>query len=113
MLASVPPAVLEEARKFHDMVEGLLAQAPSSHIVPPAQTRAARREGRGAFPAPEQLPEFETRTVRGRDGNDIALRVFVPENPTGAYFHIHGGGWVLGAHDMQDLGLRAVADRAG
>jgi acetyl esterase/lipase len=113
MLVPVPADAVEEAKKFNDMVEDLLAKAPSLHTLPPEVTRATRREGRGTFPAPEFLPEFETRSLRGRGGNDIALRVFVPEDPKGAYLHIHGGGWVLGAHDMQDLALRAVADRAG
>jgi len=113
MLVPVPAEAIEEAKRFNDMVEDLLSKAPSIHTLAPEVTRSSRVEGRGAFPAPETLPEFETRSIRGRGGDEIALRVLVPEEPKGAYLHIHGGGWVLGAHDMQDLALRAVADRAG
>jgi acetyl esterase/lipase len=47
-------------------------------------------------------------------GGVLKVRVLPPEGAaTGAYLHIHGGGWVLGAADEQDLLLEAVADATG
>jgi len=47
------------------------------------------------------------------DGNDIPLRIIAPDTARGVYLHIHGGGWVLGAADMQDPMLEQIADTTG
>ena len=44
----------------------------------------------------------------------IRLRVVAPERAaTGVYLHMHGGGWALGAADMQDPALRDIARATG
>jgi acetyl esterase len=43
----------------------------------------------------------------------ITLRVIAPARSRGAYLHIHGGGWVLGAADQQDGLLEQLADGTG
>lgn len=83
-----------------------------SWAAPPAAIRQLRREGRGAFPAPVLSPRATTLTIEGRHG-PIDLRIIAPEAPRGVYLHIHGGGWVLGAADLQDAWLERFADRAG
>jgi len=103
--------LLEESRNLNAMIERLLAAAPSIHTVPPEVTRAMRAEGKGIFPAPIRLEEGQNRTIPGPAG-DIRLRVFVPERIEGAYLHIHGGGFVLGGADEQDLLLHTIAGRA-
>lgn len=103
--------MLEESRNLNAMIEKLLAGLPSVHTVDPATTRAQRASGSGPFPAVTKLPEAQTRRIPGPAG-DLALRVFVPPEVRGAYLHIHGGGWVLGAADQQDLLLHALATRA-
>jgi len=55
----------------------------------------------------------ETRSIEGKDGNIIPLRVIAPHTPRGVYLHIHGGGWVLGGADMQDPMLERIADNTG
>ncbi|HUQ39399.1 MAG TPA: alpha/beta hydrolase [Acidimicrobiales bacterium] len=105
------PEELSETRRFNAYVEDLLAKSPSIHTVPPAETRQARREGRGAFPAPVILDEGKNRTVPGRNG-EVPIRVFVPPAVQGIYFHIHGGGWTLGAADGGDVGLWRIATEA-
>jgi acetyl esterase/lipase len=52
----------------------------------------------------------QTRTIAGKDGNEIRLRVIAPPQPRGIYLHLHGGGWVLGGADMQDPMLERIAD---
>jgi acetyl esterase len=59
------------------------------------------------------LPEARWEHIPGRAG-DIAARIIEPEGePQGVYLHFHGGGWVLGAADLQDPGLKAAADGTG
>lgn len=79
---------------------------------PPAVIRQMRREGRGAFPAPVLSPRARTMTIDGPHG-PIGLRIIAPEAPRGVYFHIHGGGWVLGSVEQQDPWLERFADRDG
>jgi acetyl esterase/lipase len=47
-------------------------------------------------------------------GGEIRLRVLRPEGDVaGVYLHIHGGGWVLGKADEQDVRLLALAESTG
>lgn len=102
-----------ETRAFNLELERLLATVPSVHTVPPAQTRRDRREGTGIFPAPQFLPEARTLSIPGPAG-EIPLRIIAADGPaTGIYLHFHGGGWTLGANDMQDPRLKRLADATG
>jgi len=107
----VSDEIVEESRNLNAMIEQFLATVPSVHTLAPAVTRAQRTAGSGVFPAPFKLEECTTRMIAGAAGN-IPLRVLVPEHADGAYLHIHGGGWVLGAADQQDLLLHTLATRA-
>jgi acetyl esterase/lipase len=55
---------------------------------------------------------FEERTIPGRAG-PIRLRVCVPERPRGVYLDIHGGGFFMGAPEMDDAANAALAKHAG
>ncbi|HVH62512.1 MAG TPA: alpha/beta hydrolase, partial [Candidatus Dormibacteraeota bacterium] len=104
---------IEEARKFNGELEALIATVPPVISVPPDVSRKLRREGKGIFPAPVFLDDARDVEVAGRSG-PIRVRVIRPEGrPTGIYLHIHGGGWTLGAHDMQDVALKQLADQTG
>jgi acetyl esterase/lipase len=105
--------LLAETRAFNAELERLLATMPSVHTVPPEETRRARREGRGIFPAPVFLPHARTMEIDG-PGGPIPLRILAPERePAGAFLHIHGGGWTLGENDMQDPRLDRLARETG
>ncbi len=94
-------------------IEALLATVPSIQTIPVDVSRQTRREGKGAFPAPVYLDEAENVEVPGRAG-PIKIRIIRPsQKAAGIYLHIHGGGWTLGAGDMQDILLKTVADLAG
>jgi len=59
------------------------------------------------------LPEARTIEIAGPSG-PIPLRVIAPERePTGAFLHIHGGGWTLGDADGQDPRLARLAGETG
>ena len=104
---------LVEARALNAQVESFLATVPSVHTVPVALTRQARREGKGAFPPLIFVDEAEDVEIPGRAG-PIKVRVVRPPlQAVGIYLHVHGGGWTLGAGDMQDVLLKTVAEVAG
>jgi acetyl esterase len=105
---------LEEMRAFNTALEAKLATLQPAHMVPPEVTRLARREGRSIFPAPVFLPAARDVQIPGR-GGPIRLRVIAPVEgaPVGVYLHLHGGGFVLGAADEQDVLLQELADASG
>ena len=76
-------------------------------------TREARRQGRGrsrrrsSHPGRGPSASPAATATRSRCGS---LR---PAQPRGVYLHIHGGGWVLGAADLQDPLLEQIADNTG
>jgi acetyl esterase/lipase len=105
--------MLADTRRFNAALEVLLAGMPPVYTVDPALTREARREGKGPFPAPVYLQEARWERIAGRQG-EVPLRVVEPAgDPQGAYLHMHGGGWVLGAADLQDVALKDAADATG
>jgi len=95
-----------EARAFNAELERLLAAMPKVHEVPPEVTRRARREGRGILPPPVYLDNARTADAAG-----VPVRIFEPPEPQGAYLHIHGGGWTIGAADLQDPYLWELAQQ--
>jgi acetyl esterase/lipase len=112
-LVPVTEAMLEETRRVNAEVEAQLATVPSVHTLEPAVTRAEREAGRGWSGPVMRSERAVTRTIPG-PGGPISLRMMLPQGDVGGVFlHIHGGGWVLGAADQQDLLLVAVADLLG
>jgi acetyl esterase len=106
-------AALAEAREFNAELERVLAKQRHVCDVPPEETRRARREGRSIWGPPVYLPQARDLTIPGRAG-DIRLRVLAPEgDAAGVYFHIHGGGWVLGRCDEYDERLWAMVEATG
>jgi acetyl esterase len=99
---------MEETRAFNEQLRAMLASLPAVESIPPVVTRRLRYEGKGVFPPPEFLPH-----ARWVDANGVRLRVLVPEEPRGVYLHLHGGGWTIGAADLQDVGLWALAQETG
>ncbi len=104
--------MLAETRAFNQALEAILATQPAIHTLPPEETRRARREGRGVFPPLVFVEQARTLSIPGRAG-EIALRILEPEQPRGAYLHIHGGGWTIGSADGQDVLLWEIAQATG
>jgi acetyl esterase/lipase len=100
--------VLEETLAFNEQVRALMAQLPAIESVPPALTRRARYEGSGVLPAPVFLPQAEW-----QDWDGVRVRVLAPDEPRGTYLHLHGGGWTIGAADLQDPLLWELAKASG
>ncbi len=108
-----PNAISDDTAKLNEQLVGLLTPLPEWWVVGAEVTRDARRRGDGPFPLAVKSPRARTITITGKDGNEIPLRVIAPANPRGVYLHIHGGGWVLGASDLQDPMLERIADNTG
>jgi len=109
----VQQADIDEARAFNEQLESLIATQPPVNTLPPELSRRARREGKGIFPPPVFLEEARDIEIAGR-GGPIKVRLIRPDRkPAGIYLHIHGGGWTLGAHDMQDVSLKLLANETG
>jgi len=105
--------MLDETRTFNAALEQMIQGLPPVHTVPAEQTRRERRESGGIFPPPVYLPEARWERIEGRAG-EVPLRIVEPEGEArGAYLHVHGGGWTLGAADLQDPSLKAAADATG
>jgi acetyl esterase/lipase len=108
-----PDTLLAETRGFNAELERRLATIPAVNTVPPAESRLARREGRGIFPAPVYVPEARTIEIEGPRG-PVTLRIIAPEGEAkGTFLHVHGGGWTLGESDGQDVRLQRLARDTG
>jgi acetyl esterase/lipase len=103
-----PEAIASETQEFNDDLERRLAAMPTIVEVPAAIVRAARADGTSIFGPVIRIDAGLDRTIPGPAG-PIPLRIFRPEGSRGAFLHIHGGGWALGAHDQQDLLLDVVS----
>jgi acetyl esterase len=108
-----PSATSAETAKLNQDLIDLMTGLPEWWVVGAEATREARRRGDGPFPVAAKSHRARTIMISGNDGHQIALRIIAPDHPRGVYLHIHGGGWVLGAADMQDPMLESLADNTG
>jgi acetyl esterase len=105
-------AVSDETRAFNQELRTLLMAQPNTSDLTPEQVRRARREGKSWMGPVVHSEHAETITIDG-PGGDLELRVINAGTSNGVYLHIHGGGWVLGAADLSDVGNEAMATAAG
>jgi acetyl esterase/lipase len=104
---------IDEARAFNAKLDAILASMPPLDTVAPELTRQQRRAGTPIAPAPVFLRGALDIEVPG-PVSPIKVRIIHPDQkPTGIYLHLHGGGWTLGAHDMQDEALKLLANETG
>lgn len=106
-------AIAEDTAKLNDTLVQLMTGLPEWWVTGAETAREGRRRGLGPFPMAPKSPRARTIAIPGRDGNEIPLRVIAPDQARGVYLHIHGGGWVLGAADLQDTMLAQLADNTG
>jgi acetyl esterase/lipase len=108
-----PSAIDDEIRLQNAQIVAKLAGLPDQWSVPLDLVRERRRRGLGPFPPMPKSRRAETLSIEG-PGGDLPLRIIAPpDRPRGVYFHIHGGGWTLGAADEQDPWLDRLAERCG
>ena len=107
-------AIPEEAIKLNSRIIEELSAAKDMWQFTAKDIRRLRQEGRGPFPAQELDAAAETITIDGLHG-PIDLRILKPQSRSakGTYLHIHGGGWMLGSIDGQDIKMREIAESCG
>ena len=105
-------AVSDETRAFNTELRAILLAQPRTSTQTPQRIREVRRSG-DSWLGPV-VHSHHARTIRiVGPGGDLDLRIIEPHaDPAGVYFHIHGGGWVLGASDLSDMGNEAMARAA-
>lgn len=106
-----PDAVSDETRAFLRRFEAAMAGAPTAVNTPIPVLRAARAAGSAALPI-VRLDSAVSDSISGPSGA-IGIRRFSPENADGAFLHFHGGGFVMGGPDQQDVMLDRLARETG
>lgn len=104
-----PSAIPAETRALNEEMVRRLDAEPEGLTI--QEVRARRLQGIGAFPVAPKSPRAETITIDGPAG-PIDLRVIAPKSPRGIFFHIHGGGWSIGAPELNDPLLESIANGA-
>ena len=107
-----PASIEPETQAFLERFAAATKDAPSAVNTPIPLLREARARGSAALPAPVRLPTGETCEIPGPAGA-ITLRIFRPAVSHGAYLHYHGGGFVMGGPDQQDVMLEQIARETG
>lgn len=103
-------AIDEETNAFNHQIEQDLSELPPLWETGPVAARQAREEGKSIFGPLVLSPRATTRKITTSEDREIGLRIFLPpENAKAVYFHIHGGGWVLGGNHHQDPRLEALS----
>ena len=101
-----PGAVSAETHAFN--------AALRANAGPPlAEVGVEAMRGAGRMPKPPFAAKAETRFIPGPEGGQLPIRVIAPDNPRGAYLHLHGGGLIFGSADGQDPMLEAIAAATG
>jgi acetyl esterase len=99
-----PEAVSAETRAFNEGLKSRMSAAP-----PLAD---AKPDAPSPFPVAPTSPRAKMRTVSA-GGRSVEVRVLAPDNPRGAYLHLHGGGLVMGTTAQSDPMLERIADATG
>ncbi len=104
----------EDTKALNAKLIAFAESNPSMWDYSPEAVRQARREGKGSFPLEAMDNNAQNFTIPTADG-DVKLRSINPtsKKPRGVFLHIHGGGWMLGACDLQDERLKELADDTG
>ena len=106
-------AISEETHAFNRSLVALYSGVRNWWEVGAQNVREARARGEGPVPPAPKSKKARTLLIDGKAGRKVSLRVITLNSPRGIYLHIHGGGWVLGAADLQDTMLERIAQNTG
>ena len=105
-------AIPQDIRGLNAALVAAMTNLPNWWEVGAPVVRELRVKGGSVFPPPVYSARARSIDIDGPAGR-MTLRVIAPARSRGAYLHIHGGGWVLGAADQQDTMLEQMADATG
>ncbi len=103
-----PSAISPETLKFNSELGAQMAAIPDNRGLTAPEIRRRHREGTTWQPARTMLDFAQLDSCLG-PAEPVPLRIFVPDRCDGVYLHIHGGGFVFGASDLQDENLWRLA----
>jgi acetyl esterase len=103
-----PDAISPEILGFNEMLAELTASLPKWWEMGAQAYRDLRAQGGAPFPIGPRSERARTLAIDGKGGHKVGLRVIALDQPSGVYLHIHGGGMVLGAADLQDQLLERI-----
>ncbi|OCK80949.1 alpha/beta-hydrolase [Lepidopterella palustris CBS 459.81] len=112
-----PDALAASTKQLNDALIERCKADKKWYTIGAAEYRKRRAAGHTPFPPAPKLDhavEFTIKSARG--GHEIPVRVLsrsAETNPKGVYYHIHGGGFVIGAAAGQDLLLDEIAKKTG
>lgn len=88
---------------------------PPSRVLSVAGTRRLSEQFFGSEEPIEQVETTRDLLIPGPDGNDLPIRVYVPEGegPFPLLLWAHGGGFVLGGLESHDPTCRLLANETG
>ena len=93
------------------LLEQLRAAAPAAPPITTFTAQQLRAAIEQSAVAPPRREDGIDREVPG-PGGPVPVRILGSRpSPRAVYLHIHGGGWIGGAHDHRDEGLHAFAER--
>lgn len=107
------------AAQLDPQIAQLLAHAPDypgARQIPLEHLREFIRQTAAATPTyPAKLADVRDVSIAGPDGDALALRLYTPvgDGPHPVTLYFHGGGFVMGDLDSQDMIARALAEAAG
>ena len=99
-----PDAVSDEVRAFNKAFLDRMAAGPGPMDGDP--------NARGPMAPRPKSPKAFNRTVTAA-GRSVEVRILAPDNPHGAYLHLHGGGLIMGTADQDDGMLERIATATG
>ncbi len=106
------PALDAHAAEARAAAAKLPRDDPRMRWTPAAIARARDlTQVMGGVLASAGIPGFETREIPGPRG-PIRLRTYVPGDVRAVYYDVHGGGFFMGAPEMDDRDNAAIARRA-
>lgn len=108
-----PEAISAEVRTANEEFLKAMTGGPDWWDIGAPAYRLAVASGRGPFPPPAKSERARTIQVDGKGGHKIPVRVIAPERATGVYIHFHGGGFVFGSAEANDVGLERVVKATG
>ena len=107
------PEMKKEIFDFVSFLESELSKFDPLNKRSYEEVRHEQEEGLGRFPAPVLSEKATERTITSPNG-PILIRMFIPEDEIkGIYYHVHGGGWVLGRAHHSDPILEAISIKCG
>lgn len=107
------------ANPLDPQIEQFLAHVPpypGARTIPLESLRAYIRQTSDAAPKyTADLAGIQDLEIAGGDGQPMAIRLYRPHgsDPLPVTLYFHGGGFVMGDLDSQDMIARALAEKAG